>query len=341
MNSVKKILFENVFIKVLALVLAIFTYLYVHREDIGEKIIMKVPVRVKGLPVNGEWRVVSLSHHLADLRLIGPRQKVELRNRDNVYIELDLDGLDFSGKEGNFKEKINITEEVVKGLDYDLKLDFGDKKSLEIEAHLARFATKQLSVDLNIRGKPAPGYRILWKNYTPTKVNVTGPANIIKYLNVIKSREIDIMGEDKNIEQEIGLDVAWLKAEALKKYPGEEEEVKFECDSRVQVSIVIRPLPSERVLKRIPIYIMQTSEKIWDVKTDPVTIDVTVTGDVDELNKLNRSVIKAYIDAQDLPAGPGKGITMAVKFFFIGKWESLRVKGNVSVKTDISLVRKP
>ncbi len=322
----KGVFLENLFIKFLALVLAVFTFLYVHREDTEGKTIPNVPVYISGYP--SEWRIIDVDHRNVDLVILGPRQKIEVRNNRNVQIALSLNNVDFQKKTGEFTEVVEISKDVVKGLDYDIDLLFVEDSVKNLKIKLAPYVKKQLSVELRTTGKPAPGYIEERKIVSPNIVDVTGPADIIRFVDIIPTEPIDVTGRKENIDLNVGLDVNYLK---------EEKNVVFECDSRVYVSIVIKPKPSEKKITGIPVRILNLQDKPWVIKTEPATVDVTVTGDVEELNKIHKSVIKAYIDADDLPGSPGKDINIGVKFFFLGEWDSLRIKDAISVKVDMAI----
>lgn len=328
MKLLKNIFIKNMFIRILAVILAVFTYLYIHREDIQEKMVKDVKIRVVGLP--SEWRVVSKSRENMDFVISGPRQKVELRNNRNMFIELPFDDINFALKEDRFEKTFTITEELVRGLSYDIALKFPGKESPSIRVETALYSTRKLNVKLDIRGKPAPGYSVKWKTFSPTLVNVTGPEYILKYEESIPTNPIPIEGKKSVIELDAGVNNAFLK---------ESKGVLFECNSKVHVNIGIRPLPEERLFKKVPVRVLKNQNRVWRIKTDPSEIDVTVVGDVEETREVEKSFIKAYIDADDLP-GTGTGIKMGVKFFINGPWKSLRIKEDVTVSVDVIVIKE-
>lgn len=327
MMKILKVLFvENVFIKVLALILAIFTYLYIHLEDIDKKTIQNVSIQVGGLP--RDWRVTRMSKEELDIIIVGPREKIEIRNKTNVIVYLDMSSIDLSEKEGGFGKSFEITENEVRGLDYDIQLEQHHLYLETVEVEVALYSVKKLNITPVIKGQPAPGFEERWRKSTPTVVDVTGPDNIIRYIDSIPTTPIDITGRTETIDVIVGMDTDFLE---------EEQGVDFECHSKVQVSIEIKPRPSEKTFTGIPIQVLKTQERVWHVKSEPSTIDVTITGDLEELEKINNAVIKAYIDVGELPPSPAEDVTIGVKFFFIGEWKSLRVKDKFSVKVATSL----
>jgi len=328
MKWLKNIFTKNIFIKVLAVILAVFTYLYIHREDIQEKMVKDVEVKIIGL--SSGWRVVDQSLEKIDLIISGPRQKVELRNNRNIFVDLSFNDIDYALKGDRFDKTFKVSEALIRGLSYDIKLKFPTKEVPSIRVETALYSTKKLNVKLDVRGKPAPGYTVKWKTFSPTIVNVTGPEYILKYEESIPTNPIPIEGKKSVIDLDVGVNVGYLK---------KSKGVLFECNSKVHVNVGIKPLPGEKKFTGIPVKILKTQDKIWRITTDPSAIDVTVVGDVDELKEVKKSFIKAYIDADDLP-GPGTGIKMGVKFFISGPWESLRIKEDVTVKTDVALPRK-
>ena len=95
--------------------------------------------------------MVTKSRDKADLTIIGPRQKIELRNRDNILFELEMGDTDFSRKEGRYSRAFELGDMVIKGLDYDISLMTGKDNPLIIEVEVALYTTKQLYVLLFIR----------------------------------------------------------------------------------------------------------------------------------------------------------------------------------------------
>jgi len=328
MKWLKNIFVKNIFIKILALILAVFTYLYIHREDIQEKMIKDVEIRIVGL--KSGWRVVDKSMDTIDLIISGSRQKVALRNNRNIFVELPFDDIDYALKGDRFDKKFMISETLVRGLSYDIKLKFSKKEPPSVRVEAALYTTRKLNVKLDIRGKPAPGYTVKWKRFSPTIVNVTGPEYILKYEESIPTNPIPIEGKRSVTDLDVGVNVEYLK---------ESKGVVFECNSKVYVNIGIRPLPEERKFKEVPVRILKHQNKIWRIKTEPAAIDVSVVGDADELKDVKKTFIKAYIDADDLP-GPGTGIKMGVKFFISGPWESLRIKEDATVSVDVTVIEE-
>ncbi|MFH1707723.1 MAG: YbbR-like domain-containing protein [Planctomycetota bacterium] len=324
-GMLRSLLWDNAALKLLAMVLAVFTYLYVHLEDTGDKTINAVTVRVRDLPQ--DWRVVRLDPRGLDLPITGPRQKIELRNRDNVQVFLPMGDAALDAKEGRFAKEFEVTRDIVQGLDFDINLNFPDGRAPRVEAEIARYVTRRLNVQLVVRGQPAAGFEERWRRFSSTVVEVTGPEHLIRYLDAVPTMPIDITGRRDNLELTAGLDMDSLKGD---------READFECESTVAVNIGIKPRPAETRIGGIPVQVLGAADRGWIIRTDPAVIDVTVTGDVDELKRLQPGMIKAYVDAAELPLTPVPGIQIGVKFFFVGEWESIRIKDRPSVRAVIT-----
>jgi len=328
MRFLGRLFFKDLSIKISAVILAVFTFFYIQREDIREKTVKDAKIRVVDLKPG--WRVVHMSREKIDLPILGPRQKIELRNNRNVFVELSCADIEYPEEEGYFVKNFLITEDVVRGLSYDVSLNFPRREVPSVRVKAARYATKKLTVKVEVRGKPAPGYRVKWQTLSPTMVDVTGPDYVLKYEETIPTEPISIEGRKDVIDVDVGLNTDYLK---------ETKGVSFECRSKVHVNIGIKSLPGEKKLSGVPVRILKSQEKVWRVRTTPSVVDVTVIGEVEELKQLKKSFVKAYIDADDLP-GPGKGIKMGVKFFIDGPWKTLHIKENVTVTTEVLLLPK-
>ena len=181
----KKYLLDNIGIKALAIVFAIFLWYFVGGQKRTEGAFL-VSVNTTGL--SSEMIVTGSTPERVEVRVIGPVELVKKLSPEKVRVELDMSDL----QEGTGKYIIEIDNVKVPGR---IKVVSVTPNAVEIRAE--RLLTAVLPVKVNFTGTPAKGFTAVSLTTDPPEVEVTGRQKRVKAINKVYTKLIDIEGFSK------------------------------------------------------------------------------------------------------------------------------------------------
>lgn len=149
----------------------------------------------------------------------------------------------------------------------------------------AGFAEKFINVDL--KGEPAPGYRVVNVEIDPPSVLLQGRATQLNLLTWVQTEPIDITGLTESFRPQIAL------ALPIGVTPAEVEEIF--------VTIAIEPFRTTSIFNRVPQ--IQGLAAGLEATLSPETVRVVIFGPLPVLNTLLEDEISVVIDLFGLSAG--------------------------------------
>lgn len=263
---------RNLALKALSLVIAFALWLFVNFGERDTEAAVQVPLELRNIPnglvVTGP-RVDSI-----DLRLIGPRTLLGRVDRDNLSIDLDLQGV----RPGP----------AVFSVDRDrLNLPRGVRvvriNPAQVTLELERMITKSLPVELRIGSPPSSDFTISQTGVVPDQVTVTGPASAVRDMDVVETDPVNLNDANPGrIERSVTLQ------------PGADGTVL--SLNAVMVQIEIADIAVTHKFDDAPVQVRAPSGR---AAVRPQTVAITVEGPKRLLRGLAEESIVAWVEVPE------------------------------------------
>src|SRR5581483_1505947 len=134
-----------------------------------------------------------------------------------------------------------------------------------------RIAERQSPIHLNLRGKPAAGYRITSVKAIPSEVTLRGPSRYLAQIDRVQSAPVDLTDAKSDVMQMVDLRAP-------------REGVKIEGPTTIEALVAIGAVIANREFHGLTVGVRDTDHK---VKVDPQRVSVTVRGPLNQLSKLD------------------------------------------------------
>lgn len=196
MNVIRALLFDNLGLKLVALLLAVLVYLNVY-TDRQATMLISFPLQITDLADSLSLAGPSPTAVQAELRGTG-KQLIRMRITEPP-IKVSLAGVN----PGRFERQLGAS---------DLPLPVGGRLEIHrlvgpttLELHVDRKIERTLPVAARIEGIPAPG--VMWAGKVrvePAEVQVTGPASAVAELDSIRLEPVSITGRRDTLRVIVG-----------------------------------------------------------------------------------------------------------------------------------------
>jgi YbbR domain-containing protein len=193
--------FRSVFIdnwpyKLLTLCFAVVTWALVQSQQVVED---RVRVRIEwtwpdGLvPVEAplETTTVTVAGIQTLMRTVRP---------GDLVLPIDLT----AAREGD--ATIDLAEHAIRGLPAELRVVAINPGTLRVQ--LDRVLKRRVKVDARIKGEPAEGYAVREVLVSPDRVDVSGPASVVRALESVSTADVDVTGTHEDADFDVGLSLA-------------------------------------------------------------------------------------------------------------------------------------
>ena len=197
-DSMKELIFNNLTLKVLALVFAVVLWFFVVGEK-GTEIGFLVPLELKGIPEG--FVITNEIKNLVEVRLSGPRTLLTSLSPGEMRISIDLSG----AKRGRntyriLPDRIRVPRGIkVTGVRPD-----------SITIVLDRLITVNVPVRPRLVGSPPEGFMVKDVVVTPGEVAITGVEKELRRIKVIRTLPLDIDGVTESVVRKIPLELTHL-----------------------------------------------------------------------------------------------------------------------------------
>lgn len=222
LNIFKKIT-HNWHIKILSLVLALILWIYVDSMQKRERFI-SVPVEVKNIPA--EYIVSNGIPISVKVILKGKENRLALLDEKNVRAYVDLEN---SAK----GEKMEIVRIDKNSIPQGISIKEINPRIINIS--IERIEKKLVQVMPVITHEPPDGYNFEDVITDPEEVLVKGPESLIKDIDTVYTKDIDIKSLTETTVKEVGLNI-------------KDSRITLENDTAISVKIIIK---EQYVVKRM------------------------------------------------------------------------------------------
>ena len=247
---------KNLTAKVIALIMAIILWVYVMNEQNPlVETSMEIPLEVRNL--SNSVIAIDIPERVK-VKVRGPRSLIVGLSSKDIKSYIDLKGL----SDGRNTVKVNTT--------IPANVEVVEVNPENINFRLDSIASRQIPVEVNMSGSPAPGTVLGKFTYNLTHVTVEGPTELLSTATKVIAN-VDITGKnaDYTVTEYLQLvDEKGKKVEGLTISPGQ-----------VSVSLSFASAITKKV---VPIRVNTTGVVAKNVTLNPITIDplqLEISGD--------------------------------------------------------------
>ena len=209
----KKLLFENLGLKISAVLIAVLLWLFVTSRGQSE-MSLEIPVEFKDVPVG--LGIASTSAKMVNVTIKGQERVMKNVRPTDVRVFIDLSKA--KKGEGSFR----ISQDDIK-LPYAMKVMNIEPTTLRVK--LDETAAKPVTVNPVITGIPGKGFYVKAIEVEPKSIVIQGLKTEVRKIGEIRTETMDISGIGETVTQELNVDASGAN-------------IKLEKD-RVRVTVVI------------------------------------------------------------------------------------------------------
>lgn len=239
-----------------------------------------------GTPDDG-YAVGNISVSPEKLKVDGPESIVD--KIEKVVAEVDVSGMNGSEEKA---VSLKLYDSAGNAIDTsELAFDHS-----EVAVSVEILETKKLTLEMNVEGEVADGYRYTGMEYEPKEIAVKGSPEALQNLNAIPipSSDLSIAGANQNVEAVID----------VSKYLPENVQLVDGDASKIAVTLSIEALSSKSFklpLKNIKIQNLANNLKLEYTSNE--SVEIKVQGLASELETLTLSSINGTINLENKKAG--------------------------------------
>ncbi|GEM_PF-2388947 len=275
----KKLLFDNLFAKILALLVSVLLWFYVsEQQQFQER--LSVPLRLENIPET----LTLLGDVPEDVEVLVRGQGRFLRHRvRGLYVALDMSG----ATQGRYLRRFTPADVTVP-LEEDVEI-------LEIlspgilKADLDEVAVKSVPVIPTTESTPARGYaRVGSPVVNPEEVTIRGAESIVSGVNSLRTEAISLRNASRMVVARAKVDLGGL------------ERVRCEPE---QVAVALPVEKLEDLTLASILVAANTDTSSWRVRWQPEHIEAVLSGPVSLMVGLRDVPPVLRVDASSLEAG--------------------------------------
>ncbi len=264
-GRLRKIVFQNLGLKVFSLILALFLWYTVAGQEKVE-VNYIVPVARTGIPDSVFIDETDIEY--VQVRLRGSRAAILDTSPQEIPVTLDLQDV----KPGGQFIKIGAGNiQLTKGVEL---VDVNPK-----QLHVKASAKRLVPIKLNLKGSPPKGYEEKGVKVIPSKIYIIGPEKEVMGVNRVDSYPIDIRGHKETLRIRVELITPRGDIRLLQLQPTE-------------VEVVISEKTLEKTFKDLPVEAPEGIRATFN----PGKVSVTVSGPFSLIGELDASGIRAVVD---------------------------------------------
>lgn len=192
----RKLLFENLGLKVSAVLIAVLLWLFVTWR--GQSVVsFDVPIEFKDVPVG--LGIVSSSAKSANVTVKGQDRIIKSLRPSDMRVLVDMD------KARKGEGSYHINKDDVK-LPYAMSVTSVDPSTIKVR--LDETGTKSVPVKASIVGSPETGYYVKTVEVEPKNIVIQGLKIEVRKISEIGTDQMDISGINSTQTQELNVDAA-------------------------------------------------------------------------------------------------------------------------------------
>lgn len=275
-----KLLLQRKGLKLLAVILATVTWLFIRETTSFEQVIADIPVEVN-LPEG--WAIQERSVNTVEVAFRGSQSDIMALDKSQIRVQADARGRNIEPNMIIKLDRANVSSpRAVRAMYVDPS---------EIALTLDRETDKVVAVRVDLLGQPPEGFDVVSTNVTPSTVIVHGPERRLANVDSVRTVPIDMEGRIRSFQINRALIT-----------PGENWQARMDIDKvRVEFTIVERTVRKD--FTNVPVKVLLPPGSSSKVSFTPDIVSVSVKGRTDAISNLTMRAIHAYIDCTALAPG--------------------------------------
>jgi YbbR domain-containing protein len=187
--------FRNLGLKFLSTLVATMLWLIIAGERVVERV-MRAPVEFQNLPAGLE--IVGDAPDTIDVRLRGSSGTLSRMTAGDMAAVIDL----VTARPG--QRLFHITPGQV-NVPYGVEIVQVGPSTLTMEFELS--GIRQVPVEPNVDGRPAPGYEVIKITSDPATVEVAGPESALKRLQAAITEPVSVVDQTRTVREVVNIGV--------------------------------------------------------------------------------------------------------------------------------------
>jgi YbbR domain-containing protein len=224
---------------------------------------------------------VELQNFPRDLELAGePVNAVEVRLRASPGIIQRIGPGDVSARVdllgvGEGEHIVHLTGEAI-------RVPFGVQvvrvNPSTISLNFERTLQKTVPVRARLTGRPAAGFEVAEVGAQPAEVRLAGPKSRVQEVESAFTEPVSVEGASAPVTEHVSIGL-------------EDPLLRVMNSSRVQVTAQVREATETRAFRGLELAVRGGAASVW-----PARVDVTLSGPISELQRVDRAQVKPYTD---------------------------------------------
>jgi YbbR domain-containing protein len=280
--SVKRIITNNLSLKVGSIVIAVFLWLFAKGEQTGDRQ-FTIPLVIRNVP-SGLITVERIPETINVVVSGDNKELVKLSFWGQPYAIVDMSE---AAADRVFRVSLSPANVVLPRESGVQVVEVRDPKSLDLEVD--RRLERRVSVKPDVEGAPPDGYYVLGSpTAVPDSVTVYGPASVMKSLRSVTTEPLSIVGRRVRVEssRRVVFEGPWN----LHAVP---REVRVAVDIEGTEVVTLENVPVE----------FRHEPGFAAVTVEPTVIQIQVAGPTHLVTNLTPADVSVVIDARGLPRG--------------------------------------
>ncbi|MGH7948952.1 MAG: CdaR family protein [Candidatus Binataceae bacterium] len=175
-------------LRLLALLLSISLWIFVNAGQRSLPIVLPAPISYRSLPAG--LIITNDPPASVSVEITGPRTLLSLLTSEQLAVRLDLKGI------GTGSTEFKITPAM---FDVPRQTTVTRISPSQISLDIDRLVRREIPIHLDVRGRPAPGYRVTSVEVEPPAIVLTGPSKIVTPLERAETEPLDLKGATDNV----------------------------------------------------------------------------------------------------------------------------------------------
>ncbi|MDP8217273.1 MAG: CdaR family protein [Candidatus Theseobacter exili] len=215
-----------------------------------------------------------------DVTLVGPKEPLDNTDRGSLKISVDLLTVTEPGR-----ISFTLTHKDIK---IPSRTKVQEISPSRVTVEVDKIARENFPVEVVFDGKPSMGWLLAGFSLDRTVIPVTGPKGILEKLKTVKTEPLNLTGHSKTFLQMVPLRIPGLPSAS---------------NPSVEVLVRIERSLSNREIRDIPIQILEAPPSVMQIRVEPKTIKVLVSGPKDIVESMIPSGIRSYVETIGLEPG--------------------------------------
>jgi len=199
MSYIKDLVFENLSLKIASLFFAVILWFYITPISIRDSVEVNyvLPLELKNIPEN-----IMVAGKFED------RINVRLKGRQNILRDIAPGQLSVSLDLTNVRagQKYYTLDNSNINVPPGTKIDVIRIEPRKIKIDVVRSLKKDVKVQIDVKGRPAAGYKVKDVSINPAQLTVEGAEDEVEALLLLEGPAIDVTGRKRSFSKDIKID---------------------------------------------------------------------------------------------------------------------------------------